>query len=63
MRYKKITPREWREMVSPAAGQKTKSGAQAKAKNGPMPERYPNGGGMDQQNPSEPRTDAGVGRN
>jgi hypothetical protein len=28
-----------------------------------MPERYPNGGGMDQQNPSEPRTDAGVGRN
>lgn len=50
-------------MVSPAAGQKTKSGAQAKAKNGPMPERYPNGGGMDQQNPPEPRTDAGVGRN
>ena len=50
-------------MVSPVAGQKTKSGAQVKAKNGPMPERYPNGGGMDQQNPSEPRTDAGVGRN
>ena len=47
-------------MVSPAAGQKTKSGAQAKAHNGPMPERSPNGGGMDQQNPPEPRTDAGV---
>lgn len=49
-------------MVSPVAGQKTKSGAQAKAKNGPMPERYPNGGGMDQQNPPEPRTDAGGGQ-
>ena len=36
-------------MVTPAAGQKTKSGAQAKAKNGPMPERYPNSAIMDQQ--------------
>lgn len=35
LRRKKIMSREWRETeVSPAAGQKAKSGAQVKAKNG-----------------------------
>lgn len=63
MRYKKSRREKRREMVAPATGQKTKSGAQVKAKNGPMPERYPNGGGMDQQNTPEPRTYVGVGRN
>ena len=50
MRYKKSRREKRREKAIPAAGQKTKIGAQAKAKNGPMPERYPDGGGMDQQN-------------